>query len=123
MDLRAEFAYQLPTRLICDLFGVPTDQRPEMLRVIDAVPDTNITPEQADATSRDLCAAMAKLIDTKGRSPSENITSRLLAAHEVGDPLAGDELIYTLTLMIGAGSETAVAVIELLRHPDQFALV
>lgn len=129
VDLRATFSYQVPTRLICDLFGVPADQRPEMLRVIDAVLGTAVSAEEAAAVSRDLYAAMTRLVETRRTTPGEDMTSLLLAAHEEdGDRLSETELISTLILMIGAGSETAVALIggavrELLAHPDQLATV
>ncbi|MEW2401358.1 cytochrome P450 [Streptomyces sp. NPDC046862] len=129
VDLRAEFAYRVPTQLICDLFGVPADQRPEMLRVIDAVLTTDVTAEQSEAISRDLYGAMQTLIEGKRRTPDEDMTSLLLAAHEEdGDRLSEKELVSTLILMIGAGSETAVALIgaavrELLTHPNQLAAV
>lgn len=129
VDLRAHFSYRVPTRLICDLFGVPADQRPEMLRVIDSVLATDVTAEEAEATKYDLFRAMQTLVDVKRTTPGEDMTSLLLAAHEEdGDRLSHIELISTLILMIGAGSETAVALInaavrELLTHPDQLATV
>jgi 2-hydroxy-5-methyl-1-naphthoate 7-hydroxylase len=129
VDLRAAFAYRVPTQVICDLFGVPAGQRPEMLRVIDAVLTTDVTAEQSKAISRDLYGAMQTLIKNKRRTPGEDMTSLLLAAHEEdGDRLSETELVSTLILMIGAGSETAVALIgaavrELLTHPDQLAAV
>jgi cytochrome P450 len=129
LDLRAHFSYRVPTRLICDLFGVPADHRPEMLRVIDSVLATDVTAEEAEAIKQDLGHAMQRLIDVKQTAPGEDMTSLLLAAHEEdGDRLSHTELISTLILMIGAGSETAVALInaavrELLTHPDQLATV
>ncbi|MEU1776709.1 cytochrome P450 [Streptomyces sp. NPDC019922] len=129
LDLRTHFSYRVPTRLICDLFGVPADQRPEMLRVIDSVLATDVTAQEAEATKHDLYRAMQTLVDIKRDSPGEDMTSLLLAAHEEdGDRLGHIELISTLILMIGAGSETAVALInsavrELLTHPDQLATV
>lgn len=127
VDLRDKFAYQVPTRLICDLFGVPAEQRPEMLRVIDAVLTTDVTSEQAAAIGRELGAAMHTLVESKRQTPGNDMTSLLLTTHEEdGDQLSETELISTLILMIGAGSETAVALIghavrELLAHPDQLA--
>ncbi|SFC62434.1 cytochrome P450 family protein [Streptomyces aidingensis] len=129
IDLRSRFAYPIPTRVICDLFGVPQDQRPDMLRVIDAVLDTSVTPEQAETIRHDLFAAMHTLLDTKRQTPGQDMTSILLAARETdGDQLSHDELISTLILMIGAGSETAVSLIthavhELLTHTDQLRAV
>ncbi|MEU5958202.1 cytochrome P450 [Streptomyces sp. NPDC047525] len=129
VDLRAAFAYPVPTQVICDLFGVPDSQRPEMLRVIDSVLD-NSAPDQEVAKVRDdMFAAMRTLIETKSTHPGNDMTSILLAAHEEdGDRLSQDELVSTLILMIGAGSETAVslishAVVEMLSHPDQLAAV
>jgi cytochrome P450 len=129
LDLRAHFSYQVPTRVIADLFGVPEDQRPEMLRVIDSVLATDVTTEQAATIQRDLDRAMQRLIDYKRSAPGDDLTSRLLEAHEEdSDRLTHAELVSTLILMIGAGSETAVALInaavrELLTHPDQLAAV
>ncbi|MEV6949737.1 cytochrome P450 [Streptomyces sp. NPDC051172] len=129
VDLRAGFAHGVPTRVICDLFGVPADQRPEMLRVMGAVFAADVTPEQSEILAQDLYRAMQSLIDTKRLMPGDDMTSVLLTAHdEDGDRLSEAELVSTLILMIGAGSETTVALIgaavrELLTHPDQLAKV
>ncbi|MFI0898842.1 cytochrome P450 [Streptomyces sp. NPDC020983] len=129
-DLRADFAYQVPTRLICDLFGVPAGQRPAMLDVIDRVLTmSGATQEEGAAINRDMGAAMYRLLETKRREPGDDMTSLLLSAHEEdGDRLDENELISTLILMIGAGSETAVAMIShavrmMIAHPDQLAAV
>jgi cytochrome P450 len=66
-------------------------------------------------------------VETKRHAPGDDMTSLLLDAHEDdGDRLNEAELISTLILMIGAGSETAVAMInhavrELVAHPEQLA--
>lgn len=127
-DLRADYAYQVPTRLICDLFGVPEDQRANMLGVIDRVLTmSGVGQEEAAAINNDMGAAMYRLVETKRHDPGDDMTSLLLGAHEEdGDRLSETELISTLILMIGAGSETAVAMIshavrELVAHPDQLA--
>lgn len=44
VDLHARLSYPLPTTLICDLFGVPEEQRPEVRRVVDGVLETGATP-------------------------------------------------------------------------------
>ncbi|MDH6217886.1 cytochrome P450 family protein [Streptomyces pseudovenezuelae] len=129
VDLRAEFAHGVPSRVICDLFGVPADQRPEILRIIGAVFATDVTPEQSAAVAADLYRAMLTLIETKRRTPADDMTSLLLTAHEEdGDRLSEPELISTLIAVIGGGSETTVALIdaavrELLAHPDQLTTV
>lgn len=127
VDLRAAFSYPVPTRVICDLFGVPDEQRPQMLQVIDSILDTSVSPERAGAVRDGMFAVMHTLIAAKRATPGDDMTSLLLAARQpTGDQLTDDELVSTLILMIGAGSETAVslinhAVLELLAHPDQLA--
>ncbi|MFC5663798.1 cytochrome P450 [Kitasatospora misakiensis] len=129
VDLHARLSYPLPTTLICDLFGVPDDQRPEMRRVVDGVLETGATPEQAKAGLDDLFAAMARLVATKRETPGDDMTSELIATRDAsGSRLSEHELISTLILMIGAGSETTVNLIDhtaalLLAHPEQLALI
>lgn len=110
-DLRAVFAYPLPTRVICDLFGVPAEQRPAMLAVIDAILDTSADQEKAARTREAMDAVMRDLIAYKLREPGEDMTSLLLAALREGG-LSEYEVVSTLVLMIGAGSETAVSLID-----------
>lgn len=128
VDLRARFAYRIPTEVICDLFGVPDDLRAWTLRAIDAVLDTAASPEQARADYADLWACMHALAEAKRAEPGEDMTSDLIAARDGDFRFDEEQLISTLILMIGAGSETAVnliakAVLALLTHPDQFALL
>ncbi|TDD19165.1 cytochrome P450 family protein [Nonomuraea diastatica] len=129
VDLRERFAYRVPTQVICNLFGVPAEQRPTMLGVIDSVLDTSLTAEQATIVQRDMYAAMHRLIATKRAEPGDDMTSLLLVAQEAdGDRLSMDEMVSTLILMIGAGSETTVslidrAIIAMLTHPGQLATV
>jgi cytochrome P450 len=128
VDLRSRFAYLVPTEVICDLFGVPADQRAWTRRVIDAALHTAATPEQAAADYADLWACMRQLIARKRAAPGPDMTSDLIAARDGDHRLDEDQLVSTLILMIGAGSETAVnlinsAVLALLTHPDQRALL
>ncbi|GLW07234.1 cytochrome P450 [Microtetraspora sp. NBRC 13810] len=127
VDLRARFAYPIPTGVICDLFGVPDNQRPHMLAIIDAVLDTTLDTDQAAEVQRDMFAAMHTLLDAKRAAPADDMTSLLLTTQEC-DKLSADELISTLIVMIGAGSETTVslidhAIVAMLTHPDQLATV
>ncbi|MGW6457208.1 cytochrome P450 family protein [Streptomyces sp. NPDC055078] len=129
VDLRASFAHEVPTRVISELFGVPDDQRPEMMRVFAGVADTGATPAESDAVNKALIVMMRQLIETKRRTPGDDMTSLLLTTHEEDtDRLSEQELLSTLLLMIGAGSQTAIALIdnavrELLVHRGQLDAV
>lgn len=128
LDLHIAFSQQLPTRMICDLFGVPDDLRPEVLRILRVVLDTdNVPEEESAAVFTDMNVAMRVLIDGKRREPGEDLTSFLLAARvEDEAPLGEQELVDMLLLLIGGGSQTTVSLIdhtvrELLANPDQLA--
>ncbi|MEE1940342.1 cytochrome P450 [Streptomyces sp. TRM 70361] len=128
VDLRARFAYVIPNEVICELFGVPADMRPWTRRVMDAVLNTEASPEQARADYAEMWACMRALAEIKRARPGEDMTSELIAARDGDFRLDEHQLISTLVLMIGAGSETAVnliaeAVRSLLALPEQLALV
>ncbi|WP_372452060.1 cytochrome P450 family protein [Streptomyces oryzae] len=129
LELRSSFAHPLPMNVICELFGVPEEQRPEMRRLMDLIMDTTLTAEQAAQTAVDMHAAFTALAEAKRAEPGEDLTSVLVSARdEEGDRLSEKELLDTLLLMIGAGHETTVnlignAVHALLTHPEQLELV
>ncbi|HEX5404752.1 MAG TPA: cytochrome P450 [Pseudonocardiaceae bacterium] len=129
VDLRAMFAYPLPVGVICHLFGLPEDERPAMRQVVDTVFDTTATPEQAQANGIALYGILTRLVASKRATPGDDLTSALIAAHDDdGAALNETELIDTLILLLSAGHETTVnlldqAITALLTHPDQLRLV
>ncbi|MEV0649920.1 cytochrome P450 [Phytomonospora sp. NPDC050363] len=128
-DLRSEFSFQIPIAVICDLVGVPDDQRAEMAAIIEAVVDTSLDPVAAGANSQRMWAAFQALIDYKRDRRGDDMITGLLAYHdEHGDQLSADELAATLLLLVGAGSETAVSLINhlivaLMANPEQLQAV
>ncbi|MDF5757511.1 cytochrome P450 [Spongiactinospora sp. TRM90649] len=130
VDLREHYAYPLPIRVICDLFGVADeDTRQEIRRCVDAFFHTSVAPhEVATALSR-LQAILRDLVTDKRRTPGDDLSSALIAVRdEAESPLSEDELVDTLVLFLSAGHETTVNLLDnaihaLLTHPDQLALV
>ncbi|WP_405730005.1 cytochrome P450 [Streptomyces sp. NBC_00028] len=129
VDLREEFCYPLPIQVIGELLGLPEEQGPELRAVVDGVFHTSADPAEVADTYARFYAAMHQLVATKQASPGDDLTSALIGAHEDdGSHLSEQELLDTLVLMISAGHETTVnlldnAVHALLTHPDQLALV
>jgi 2-hydroxy-5-methyl-1-naphthoate 7-hydroxylase len=130
LDLHTAYSQQLPTRVICDLFGVPDDLRPEVLRILRVVLNTDDVPEEESAAVyTDMNVAMRTLIDLRRREPADDLTTFLLDARIVdGAPLSEQELVDMLLLLIGGGSQTTVSLIdhtvrELLANPNQLATV
>lgn len=130
VDLRAGYAQPLPMRLICELFGVPDGMREDTGALIAAIMDTSDpSPEHAAFVQRQIGSVLGGLIAYKSEHPGDDMTTELIkVSDEDGDRLSGEELLYTLLLVIGAGFETTVnlignAVVALLRQPDQLVRV
>ena len=129
VDLRAEFAYPLPARLVADLIGMSEEVRAKTAVVIDMMVDTTVTPAQAQEILMGWRGAMEDFIADKRRNPGEDITSDLIAARdEDGTRLTEAELTDSIFAILGAGSETTInffdnAITALLTHPEQLELI
>ncbi|WET82519.1 cytochrome P450 [Amycolatopsis sp. QT-25] len=130
VDLKRMFCYRLPASIICDLFGIPEESRAAILRGGEMTTDSSITPEEAEANVRDWTAQFQQLLEAKRRHPGDDLTTDLIAsAEEDGEEgMTDNELIGTLFVALGAGSETVMnlvthAVHKLLTHPDQRAMI
>jgi cytochrome P450 len=127
VDLIEEFAFPLPMAVICELLGVPFDDR-EQFRTWSSV---IITPmrhsmEAVVAAQRECAAHMSRLIKVKRARPCDDLLTGLIEARDNEARLSEDELIDLSTTLLLAGHETTVSLIGtgvllLLRHPDQLA--
>ena len=133
MDLIGDFAYPLPVIVICEMLGVPDDERERfrdwtvhIARALDAI----ALPTEPGVVERGLAARHALadyfrgLIAERRRQPRADLLSELIAAEEQGDRLTEGELMATILLLFVAGHETTVNLIgngtlALLRNPDQ----
>ncbi|MFD1659589.1 cytochrome P450 [Streptomyces caeni] len=130
VDLREEFCYPLPIQVISELFGLPEEKGAELRSLVDSIFHTSASPEEVTDTYGRLYATLGELVASKRESPGDDLTSGLIAARdEEGDTrLTEQELLDTLVLLISAGHETTVnlldnAVHALLTHPEQLAHV
>ncbi len=129
VDLKQKFTFPLPAQLVCDMFGVPEESRDDALRGGQVNVDTTITPEEAAANVEQWHDALGDLVADRHRNPGDDLTSFLISAQDNdGTSLTDEELVGTLHVMLGAGSETLTnvlghAVIKLLTHRDQLELV
>ncbi|UGY91480.1 cytochrome P450 family protein [Streptomyces gobiensis] len=128
VDIREEFAYPLPIQVISELFGLPEEKREELRSIVDSIFHTSADPEEVTATYARLYAVLGELVADKRSNPGDDLTSGLITAREEeGDSrLSEQELLDTLLLMVGAGHETTVNLIDnaihaLLTHPEQLA--
>jgi pimeloyl-[acyl-carrier protein] synthase len=133
MDLIADFAYPLPVIVICEMLGVPVEDREDfkawglaIARSLDAIllpPDSDVAQRGASAR-RALGQYFRGLIAERRGAPRDDLLSSLIAAEAAGDKLSEDELLATCILLLIAGHETTVNLIgngtlALLRHPAE----
>jgi cytochrome P450 len=91
--------------------------------------DTTATPEQAQANDVAMYQLLARLVADKRATPGDDLTSALVdASDDENGSLTETEMVDTLILMLAAGHETTVnlldqAITALLTHPEQLALV
>lgn len=130
VDLREEYCYPIPIQVICELFGVEDEKMREKFRtLVDSIFNTTADAEEVAATFEGIHVLLTELVALKRREPADDMTSLLIAAREEdGSRLTEPELIDTLLLVISAGHETTVNLLDnaihlLLTHPEQRALV
>jgi 2-hydroxy-5-methyl-1-naphthoate 7-hydroxylase len=128
-DLKAGFAYPLASGVIFDLIGVPEEARATILRGGEAQVDTTMTEEEIAASIGQVIQEMGGLVEAKRRVPGDDLTSALIAAREEdGSQLSDAEMVGTLLLLLGTGTEPATNLVtntlfELLSHPEQLELI
>ncbi len=127
VDLVPAYTEALPVAVICELFGVPEPERARLRNWTSTLLAHTTAPEAAFATQHSLMAYLRELVESKHRTPGDDLTSDLVQARDAGDKLTTDELVGVLWLMLVAGHETTVhlighAVVALSRHPDQLEL-
>ena len=131
MDLSASYAFPLPITVIAEMLGVPHEDQDRFKRWSDAV----ITPALDDDEMQqffeqmgEFVAYLTELFAERRAAPTDDLISALLTARDENDALSEDEVFGTVILLVVAGHETTVglignAVLNLLEHPEQLALV
>jgi len=135
MDLIEDFAFRLPVTIICDMLGIPEEQREAFYkgsrdggRLLDPVP---LSPEEiSQGNAGNVMAAMYfhQLFELRRKQPGDDLITQLVQAEEDGHKLTNEELTANIILLFGAGHETTVNLIgngllALHRNPDQLALL
>ena len=133
-DVIGDLAFPLPVTVICELLGVPAEDRDlfrRLTRDMAAVIDLDGTPEEygrAAGAMLTFTAYLVPLFEKRRREPRDDLISALVAAEEAGDRLGADELLTTVVVLLVAGHETTTNLIgngllALLRHPGQLELL
>ncbi|MGK5115306.1 MULTISPECIES: cytochrome P450 [unclassified Geodermatophilus] len=125
-DLVQAFALPIPSLVICELLGVPDQDRAHFQRLTRRPLDLTLSPKERTASFRQVRDYMAGLATRARTDPGGRMLAAL--AREHGDELTTDELAAISHLMLLAGFETttsmlALGTLALLRHPDQLRVM
>ena len=125
-DLVSSFALPIPSLVICELLGVPYEDREDFQQRSTRQLDLSLPISERLELVRRGREYMALLVQRSRRHPGEDILGMLVRDH--GHELTDDELIGVASLLLLAGHETTsnmlgLGTLALLRHPDQLAEV
>ena len=127
IDLMSAYSLPIPVQVISQLMGVSDEDMPEFRKGVRVLTEGM----SGFGIMRTLLWDMPGLvkfcrgmIERKRQHPGDDVLSQLIEAEEEGDKLSEDELIAMMFLLVFAGYETTVhlinnAVLTLLQHPDQ----
>ena len=131
LDLKREFSFRVPITVIGELYGVAKEEYDKLGDLYARLFFVDTDPGEHLRIYAELHAFFTELVARKKAEPGEHddFTTDLLESTEEGeDPLTEAEVIITLLMVMAAGHETTVNLINnviraLLNHPEQHALL
>ncbi|HKC50001.1 MAG TPA: cytochrome P450 [Myxococcota bacterium] len=128
-----ELAAELPLQVICELMGVPLEDRKLIFELSNKLigfddPEFQNTEEDARAASVQMFGYAMKLAERYRREPADNLTTTLMNVEIDGEKLSEIEFCSFFLLLLVAGNETTRTVTTngmraLLAHPEQLELL
>ncbi|MFD5000857.1 cytochrome P450 [Streptomyces buecherae] len=121
-DLVEVFTESVPSRVMCEMIGVPESERKSLQRHVETLGRLSTTVPEALAAVSGMSGFLARFVPSRMNDPRDDILGDLIR----GGQLTERELMgVTATLITGAfdttGNMLAMGVFTLLEHPDQLA--
>jgi cytochrome P450 len=127
-DLVESFALPMPSLVISELLGVPSEDRGLFQRTARTLIAINSDVEAVMAANDELADYLGDLVDSKNKEPGDDLLSSLIVERMRGGELSRGQLVQNAILLLIAGHETtanmtALGTLALLRNPEQLAVV
>ena len=133
MDVIADLALPVPSTVICEMMGVPLEDRARFtawtgdathLLAAEFAPEEVV--QRGLSAAGNLALYFQKLIESRRGQARDDILSDLIRAEEEGDRLSPGELLVQSIGLLIAGFETTIGLIgngvyQLLQHPGELA--
>jgi cytochrome P450 len=135
LDVVADFAAQIPLEVICDMMGIPQEDRAMVLQATNVIlsgGDPDLYPDMNDFVTENLQAGanlsdlMNRLAAERVENPRDDLTTALVNSEVDGERLTHQEIASFFILLCVAGNETTRTAIShgvhaLSRNPEQRA--
>lgn len=136
-DLIANFAYELPVRVMCDMLGIDPED-PRLPDVSAAIAKSFIVFEARALTIAELATAndqikvlqdfFEELFEERKAEPRDDLATALVMSGNQEDSLSHDELVTVAIGLFGAGFETtahmiANGILSFSKFPEQWKLL
>lgn len=129
IDLVEDFALPFSIAVICELLGVPYEDRHDFRTWVKAfVTASCLSEEETGERIARLVDYMAALIAERREKPAADLLSAMIQARDHHDRLTEDELLHLAVVLLVAGYETLAnqipnSVYLLLTHPEQLTFL
>jgi cytochrome P450 len=126
MDLIEAVASPLPLSVVCELFGIPPEDLPQVKTWFHRFGRLSEDIDKSEEAIEQYEEYLARLVRRRRADPGDDLISALVATQAQDDRLTDSELLSTCFVLITAGDETTThlvgnGMLALLRHPDQLA--
>ncbi|MEU4605569.1 cytochrome P450 [Kribbella sp. NPDC023972] len=126
VDLVTEYAQPLPIVIICDVLGIPFEDRERFQQWAVELVGAGHPPEVVENASKNVIEYGHAIIEMKRRNPADDMVSAMIEGTPSGDRLTDDELVAMIFLYTVAGHITSQhtlsnAILSLLTNPDAMA--
>ncbi len=134
IDVVADLAAPVPLEVICDMMGVPAEERPGVLarsNVILSGGDPELLDSDDPLTAVltagiEMAALVERLAGERMTDPRDDLTTALVTTEVDGERLTHQEIASFFILLLVAGNETtrnaiSQGLLALSEHPDQWA--
>jgi cytochrome P450 len=128
VDLVQAFALPLPSKVICDLLGVPYGDHDFFQSRSRLLINRNTPVDEVMVAQKEVIDYLEELVGRRRTEPGDDLLSKLATEQLESGGLSQRELATMGFLLLVAGHETtanmiALGTLALLEHPEQFAVL
>ncbi|MEU0869570.1 cytochrome P450 [Nocardia brasiliensis] len=120
-DLLATFARPIPAVMICELLGVPYEDRGSFQDNVESFMSGEISDEDLMAAVTATYGYLTELVAAKRANPTDDVLSELTHTDLTDEELRGMALVLLAAGLDTTANMLALGTFALLRHPDQLA--